>query len=81
MRDTGIEGLADQRINEDGSILVGFLMVLPENWNTAKRPASTSMTRQARPNSPPVTMLRPVGEGGAERRLRRSYRNLGTPLD
>ena len=36
MRDNGIEGLPDPQVNEDGFLLVGFPLVLPEDWNTAQ---------------------------------------------
>ena len=61
MRDNGIEGLPDPQVNEDGFLLVGFPLVVPEDWNGPERPASTSMMRLAPPNSPPAVTLPPVG--------------------
>jgi rubredoxin len=36
MRDNGIEGLPDPQVNDDGFLLVGFPVVLPEDWNAAQ---------------------------------------------
>ena len=36
MRDNGIEGVPDPQVNEDGFLLVGFPVVLPEDWNAAQ---------------------------------------------
>ena len=36
MRDNGIQALPDPQVNEDGFLLVGFPVVLPENWNAAQ---------------------------------------------
>ena len=35
MRDHGIEGLPEPQVTEDGFVLVGFPLVLPEDWNAA----------------------------------------------
>jgi Pectinacetylesterase len=36
MRDHGIEGLPEPRLTEDGFVLVGFPLVLPEGWDAAQ---------------------------------------------
>ncbi len=36
LRDNGIQGLPDPQVNEDGFILAGFPLLLPEKWNTAQ---------------------------------------------
>jgi Pectinacetylesterase len=36
MRDNGIHGLPDPQVTEDGFLLIGFPVVLPENWNEAQ---------------------------------------------
>ena len=36
MRDNGIQGLPDPQVTEDGFLLVGFPVVLPENWDEAQ---------------------------------------------
>ena len=36
MRDHGIEGLPEPQVTEDGFVLVGFPLVLPEGWNAAQ---------------------------------------------
>jgi Pectinacetylesterase len=36
MRDNGIEGLPEPRVNEDGFLVVGFPLVPSEGWNTAQ---------------------------------------------
>jgi hypothetical protein len=36
MRDHGIEGLPDPQVTEDGFVLVGFPLVLREDWNAAQ---------------------------------------------
>ena len=36
MRDNGIEGLPDPQVNEDGFVVLGFPVVLPDDWNTAQ---------------------------------------------
>jgi hypothetical protein len=36
MRDHGIEGLPEPQVTEDGFVLVGFPLVLPEDWDAAQ---------------------------------------------
>ena len=36
MRDNGIEGLPDPQVNEDGFVVLGFPVVLPDDWNAAQ---------------------------------------------
>ena len=37
MRDNGIEGLPEPQVNEDGFVLVGFPLVLPDEWDAAQQ--------------------------------------------
>ena len=36
MRDHGIEGLPDPQVTDDGFVLVGFPLVLPDGWDAAQ---------------------------------------------